>query len=134
MTGSPSCAPTSSGCCPEGPAYYPRDQRTDQPLELQVAELVREKVLQLTREEVPHAISVVVDEVIDKRIDATIFVETESQKQIVVGKRGSVVKQVGTRARPEIELLLGHQIFLDLKVKTRPKWRRDEAMLERLGI
>ncbi len=119
---------------PEGPPYYPREQRTDQPLDLQVAELVREKVLQLTREEVPHATSVVVDEVTEKTIHATIFVETESQKQIVVGKSGSVVKQVGTRARPEIELLLGHQIFLDLKVKARPKWRRDEAMLERLGI
>jgi len=122
------------GLLPEGPPYYPREQRTDQPLELQIAELVREKVLQLTREEIPHAISVVVDEVTEKTIHVTIYVETESQKQIVVGKGGSVVKQVGTRARPEIELLLGHQIFLDLKVKTRPKWRRDEAMLERLGI
>ena len=119
---------------PEGPPYYPREQRTDQPLELQVAELVREKVLQLTREEIPHAISVVVDEVTEKTIHVTIYVETESQKQIVVGKGGSVVKQVGTRARPEIELLLGHQVFLDLKVKARPRWRRDEAMLERLGI
>ncbi len=119
---------------PEGPLYYPREQRTDQPLAVQIAELIREKVLQLTREEVPHATSVVVDEVTEKTIHATIFVETESQKQIVVGKSGSVVKQVGTRARPEIELLLGHQIFLDLKVKARPKWRRDEAMLERLGI
>ena len=119
---------------PEGPPYYPLEQRTDQPLELQVAELVREKVLQLTREEVPHATSVVVDEVTEKTVQATIFVETESQKQIVIGKSGSVVKQVGTRARPEIELLLGHRIFLDLKVKARPRWRRDEAMLERLGI
>ncbi len=119
---------------PEGPLYYPREQRTDQPLAIQIAELIREKVLQLTREEVPHATSVVVDEVTEKTIHATIFVETESQKQIVVGKGGSVVKQVGTRARPEIEFLLGHQIFLDLKVKARPKWRRDEAMLERLGI
>jgi len=122
------------GLLPEGPPYYPREQRTDQPLVLQVAELVREKVLQLTREEVPHATSVVVDEVTEKTIHATIFVETESQKQIVIGKGGSVIKQVGTRARPEIEFLLGHQVFLDLKVKTRPKWRRDEAMLERLGI
>ena len=122
------------GLLPEGPPYYPRELRTDQPLELQIAELVREKVLQLTREEIPHAISVVVDEVTEKTIQVTIYVETESQKQIVVGKGGSVVKQVGTRARPEIELLLGHQVFLDLKVKARPRWRRDEAMLERLGI
>src|SRR5439155_13212408 len=92
---------------PEGPAYYPREQRTDLEPELQIAELVREKSLQLTREEVPHAISVEVDEVTDKVVRATIFVETESQKQIVIGKGGSVVKQIGTRARPEIELVLG---------------------------
>jgi GTP-binding protein Era len=119
---------------PEGPAYYPREQRTDLEPELQIAELVREKALQLTREEVPHAISVGVDELTDKVARATIFVETESQKQIVIGKGGSVVKQIGTRARPEIELLLGHPVFLELKVKSRPKWRRDEAMLERLGL
>jgi GTP-binding protein Era len=119
---------------PEGPAYYPREQRTDLTPETQVAELVREKALQLTREEVPHAISVEVEEMTDKVVRATIFVETDSQKQIVIGKGGSVVKQVGTRARPEIELLLGHSVFLDLKVKTRPRWRRDEAMLERLGL
>jgi len=119
---------------PEGPAYYPREQRTDQSPEAQIAELVREKALQLTREEVPHALSVEVDEVEDKVVRATIFVETESQKQIVVGKGGAVVKQIGTRARPEIELVLGHPVFLELKVKARPKWRRDEAMLERLGL
>jgi GTPase len=119
---------------PEGPAYYPVEQRTDLAPELQVAELVREKALQLTREEVPHAISVEVDELGDKVVRATIFVETESQKQIVVGKGGSVVKQIGTRARPEIELVLGHPVFLELNVKARPRWRRDEAMLERLGL
>jgi GTPase len=119
---------------PEGPAYYPREQRTDLDPDLQVAELVREKTLQLTRDEIPHAISVEVDEVTDKVVRATIFVETESQKQIVVGKGGSVVKQIGTRARPEIELLLGHRVFLELTVKSRPRWRRDEAMLERLGL
>jgi GTPase len=119
---------------PDGPAYYPREQRTDLDPELQVAELVREKALQLTRDEIPHAISVEVDEVTDKVVRATIFVETESQKQIVVGKGGSVVKQIGTRARPEIELLLGHTVFLELTVKSRPRWRRDEAMLERLGL
>jgi GTPase len=119
---------------PEGPAYYPREQRTDLTPETQVAELVREKALQLTREEVPHAISVEIEEITDKVVRATLFVETDSQKQIVVGKGGSVVKQIGTRARPEIELLLGHPVFLELTVKARPKWRRDEAMLERLGI
>jgi GTP-binding protein Era len=119
---------------PEGPAYYPAGQRTDLGPEVQVAELIREKALQLTREEVPHAISVEVDELGEKVVRATIFVETESQKQIVIGKSGSVVKKIGTRARPEIEQLLGHQVFLELKVKSRPRWRRDEAMLERLGI
>jgi GTP-binding protein Era len=119
---------------PEGPAYYPREQRTDLTPEAQIAELIREKALQLTREEVPHAISVEIEEVTEKVVRATLFVETDSQKQIVIGKGGSVVKQIGTRARPEIELVLGHPVFLDLNVKTRPKWRRDEAMLERLGI
>jgi GTPase len=119
---------------PEGPRYYPADQRSDLPLELQIAELVREKALQLTREEVPHAISVEIEELTDKVVGATIFVETESQKQIVVGKGGSIVKQIGTRARPEIELLLGHPVFLELRVKVRARWRRDDAMLERLGI
>ena len=119
---------------PEGPTYYPVEQRTDLAPELQVAELVREKALQLTREEVPHAISVEVDELGEKVVRATIFVETESKKQIVVGKGGSVVKQIGTRARPEIEHVLGHPVFLELNVKARPRWRRDEAMLERLGL
>ena len=119
---------------PEGPAYYPTEQRTDLAPEHQIAELVREKALQLTREEVPHAISVEVDELGEKVVRATIFVETDSQKQIVIGRGGSVVKQIGTRARPEIELLLGRHVFLELNVKTRPRWRRDEAMLERLGI
>jgi GTP-binding protein Era len=119
---------------PEGPAYYPHGQRTDLPAEAQISELVREKALQLTREELPHAISAEVEELTDKVVRVTVFVETESQKQIVVGKGGSVVKQIGTRARPEIELLLGHPVYLELKVKARPSWRRDEAMLERLGI
>jgi GTPase len=119
---------------PEGPAYYPREQRSDLEPQLQIAELVREKALQLTRDEIPHAISVEVDELTEKVVRATLFVETESQKQIVIGKGGSVVKQIGTRARPEIELVLGHSVFLELKVKSRPSWRRDEAMLERLGL
>ena len=119
---------------PEGPQYFPADQRTDLPLELQIAELVREKALHLTREEVPHAISAEVEELTEKVARVTIYVESDSQKQILVGRGGSVVKEIGTRARPEIEQLLGHAVFLDLKVKTRPKWRRDQAMLERLGI
>jgi GTPase len=119
---------------PEGPLYYPADQRTDLSPEQQIAELIREKALQLTRDEVPHAISAEVAEVDEQVVRATVFVETDSQKQIVVGRGGSVVKQIGTRARPEIELVLGRPVYLELQVKTRPKWRRDAAMLERLGI
>ena len=122
------------GLLPEGPAYFPEGERTDLSLELQVAELVREKALQLTREEVPHAISVEVEELGEDVVRANVFVETESQKQILVGRAGSMVKEIGVRARPEIELLLGRHLFLELHVKVRPRWRRDEAMLERLGI
>jgi GTPase len=122
------------GLLPEGPLYFPAEQRTDLPDEAQVAELVREKALALTREEVPHAITVETEEIEDKVVRANVLVETESQKQIVVGKGGSVIKEIGMRARPEIELLLGRKIFLELQVKVRPKWRRDERLLERLGI
>jgi len=119
---------------PEGPLYFPEGERTDLPPELQIAELVREKALQLTREEVPHAVSVEVEELSEEAVRANVFVETESQKQIVVGRGGSMIKEIGVRARPEIELLLGRHVFLELHVKVRPRWRRDEAMLERLGI
>jgi GTP-binding protein Era len=119
---------------PEGPRYFAEDERTDLPLEVQVAELIREKALQLTREEVPHAITVEVEELSRKVVRAAILVETESQKQIVVGKGGSMVRGIGTKARPEIEAILGHKVFVDLQVKVRPRWRRDEAVLERLGL
>ena len=122
------------GLLPEGPLYYPPDQRTDLSDETQIAELVREKALRLTREEVPHAITVEVEELEEKVVRAALYVETESQKQILVGKGGSMVRRIGTEARPEIEALLGRSIFLDLQVKVRPRWRRDEAMLERLGL
>jgi GTP-binding protein Era len=122
------------GLLPEGPPYFPADQRSDLSMEEEVGELIREKALALTREEVPHAISVEVEEIDEKVVRANVYVETESQKQIVVGKGGSVVKEIGSRARPEIEHLLGHQVFLELNVKARPRWRRDEAMLERLGL
>jgi GTPase len=95
---------------------------------------VREKALALTKEEVPHAISVEVEELGEKVARANLYVETESQKQILIGRGGSMVKQIGTKARPEVEHLLGHPVFLELQVKVRPKWRRDEALLERLGI
>jgi GTP-binding protein Era len=119
---------------PEGPAYFPPDQRTDLSVEEQIAELVREKALQLTRDEVPHSITAQVDEIEDKVVQAAVYVETDSQKQILVGKGGTMIREIGTRARPEVEALLGHPVFLELKVKVRPKWRRDERMLERLGL
>jgi len=119
---------------PEGPLYYPEEQRTDLPLDVQIAELVREKALWLTRDEVPHAISVEVEELDEKVLRGNILVETESQKQILVGKGGAMVREIGSRARPEIEALVGHPIYLELVVKVRPRWRRDEATLERLGL
>jgi GTPase len=119
---------------PEGPAYFPQEQRTDLPVEVQVAELVREQALRLTKEEVPHAITVEVQEIDDRVVRADVLVETESQKQIVIGKGGTMVREIGRRARPEIELVLGHSVFLELRVKVKPRWRRDEALLERLGI
>ncbi len=119
---------------PEGPPYFARDTNTDLTHEQQIAELIREKALQLTKEEVPHAVNAEVEEITEKVVRAFIVVETESQKQILVGKRGAMVKEIGVRARPEIEHLLGHHVFLELKVKVRPKWRRDAATLERLGL
>ncbi|MDX6486840.1 MAG: GTPase [Gaiellaceae bacterium] len=123
-----------AGLLPEGPLYFPVDQRTDLPLEAQIAELVREKALWLTKDEVPHAISVEVDEIDEKVLRANLLVETDSQKQILVGKGGSMVREIGTRARPEIEALLGRPIYLELMVKVRPHWRRNESTLERLGL
>jgi GTPase len=119
---------------PEGPAYFPPEQRTDLSTEDQIAELVREKALALTRDEVPHAITVEVEELEERVVRAIVYVETDSQKQIVVGGGGRMIKEIGTRARPEIEALLGHKVFLDLQVKVRPRWRRDERLLERLGL
>lgn len=118
----------------EGPPYFPEDQASDQQLDEQVAELVREQALALTREEIPHAISVLVEELGEKVVRALVLVETESQKQIVIGKGGAVIKEIGVRARPRIEQLLERSIFLDLRVQVRRRWRQDERMLERLGI
>jgi GTPase len=119
---------------PAGPAHFPADRRSDVEPDVQAAELVREKALELTRDELPHAITVEVEEIAAAAVRAVIYVETDSQKQIVIGRGGRMVREIGTRARPEIESLLGRSVFLELRVKTRPRWRRDEAMLERLGI
>ncbi len=119
---------------PEGPLYFEQEQRTDLPVEVQIAELVREQALRLTKDEVPHAITVEVQEIEERLVQADVLVETESQKQILVGKGGSMIREIGKRARPEVELLLGHPVFLELRVKVRPRWRRDETLLERLGL
>jgi GTP-binding protein Era len=119
---------------PEGPLYYPPDTDTDMPLEARIAELVREQALRLTKEEVPHAVTAEVVEIDDKRVHVRLYTETESQKQILIGKGGTMVREIGRGARPHVEELLGHPVFLELQVKASPKWRRNETMLERLGL
>jgi GTPase len=119
---------------PEGPQLFPAEMTTDLPLEVRIAELVREQALQIAREELPHAITAEVVEIDDKRVHVRLYTETESQKQILIGKGGQVVRDIGRGARPFIEQLLGHPIFLELQVKAAPKWRRNQTMLERLGL
>jgi GTP-binding protein Era len=119
---------------PEGQAHFGREVATDQTSIERIEEIVREKALQLTREEVPHALTVQLDELEERRVRAFVVVETESQKGILVGKKGATIREIGTRARPEVEAVLGRSVFLELVVKVRPKWRRDERALERLGL
>ena len=119
---------------PEGPLYYPAGEVTDMPLEARIAELVREQALRLTRDEVPHALTAEVVEIDDRRVHVRLYTETESQKQIMIGKGGQMVREIGRSARPAIEQLLGHSVYLELQVKAAPKWRRNETMLERLGL
>ena len=123
---------------PEGPAYYPTDAVTDQPLEVRLAEIVREKALAVTRQEVPHSIAVVVEELEESdaltRIHASLIVERDSQKGIVIGKGGETLKKIGSRAREEMERVLGHKVFLDLRVKVLKEWQRDPKALQRLGF
>jgi GTPase len=124
---------------PEGPFLYPPGDQSDQSTEIQIAELVREQVLLRTREEVPHSVEVEVDE-LEERDDgllivrARVWAETESQKGILVGAGGRMVRAVGTAARKEIERLLGRRVHLELNVRVRKGWRRDEGLLDRLGI
>jgi len=124
---------------PEGPRYFPRDMRTDQPLEVMIAEFIREKVLRATFDEVPHAVGVALDDLeFDEkaglaRIAAVIYVERESQKGIIIGKGGVMIKRVGTEAREDLERLLGMRVFLDLRVKVKKDWRRDAAQIRRFG-
>jgi GTP-binding protein Era len=124
---------------PEGPFLYPPEEHSDQSEQVRLAELVREQVLLRTREELPHAVEVEIDELEERDdgllvIHARVWAETESQKAILVGAGGRMVKAVGTAARKEIERLLGRRVHLDLNVRVRKGWRRDEALLDRLGI
>ncbi len=124
---------------PEGPFMYPPEDRSDLPLEVRLAELVREQVLRRTREEVPHSVEVELDELEERDdgpllVHARVWAETESQKGILVGAGGRMVKAIGTAARSEIEATLHRRVHLELQVRVRRGWRRDEALLDRLGI
>lgn len=125
---------------PEGPMYFPSQMTTDRPISFQAAELIREKILLLTREEVPHCVAVIVDQVIEKEegilyIAATIYVERQSQKGILIGKAGSMIKQIGTLARMEIESVVNKKVYLDLHVKVKKNWRdKDFIILNEIGM
>jgi len=123
---------------PFGPRYFPVEQVTDQDERFLAAELIREQVLRQLRQEVPHALAVVIDEFKDRGenlsyISATIVVERDSQKQIVIGRGGAMLKQIGQAARVEIEQALGRRVYLEMWVKVVPKWRRDPEQLRRMG-
>lgn len=121
---------------PEGPAYFPPDHITDQPLRFIAAESIREKIINETREEVPHSVAVLIDawEETPKltHISATIYVEKEGQKRIVIGSKGEMMKRIGTMARQEMEALLSRKIFLELFVKVRPRWRENPQFLKEM--
>jgi len=124
---------------PEGPFLFPPEQRSDLPSEILLAELIREQVLRRTRDELPHAVEVQVGEVAYREdgvveVHAQIWAETESQKGILIGAGGSRIKEIGTAARAELERELGARVFLDLQVRVRKRWRKDEGLLDRLGI
>ncbi len=123
---------------PQGPRYYPADQLTDQNMRFIVAELIREQALRFVHQEVPHAVAVVVEEWKQRRehltyIGATVYVEKDSQKGILIGAGGKMLKRIGRAAREEIERLVGNRVYLALSVKVRKKWRKDEDELRRLG-
>jgi GTP-binding protein Era len=124
---------------PEGPFYFESDQRSDQSEEHRLAELVREQVLRRTREEIPHSVEVQVEAIDDSRedlvrVEAAVLAETESQKRILIGAGGQMIKAIGIAARREIEKELGTRIHLELRVQVRRHWRADERVLDRLGI
>jgi GTP-binding protein Era len=137
--GVPELVEALTGLLPEGPFLYPPDERTDLPERVRLAELIREQVLARTRDELPHAIEVEVDELEERGdglllVAARVWAETESQKGILIGAGGGMVRAVGTAARAEMEALLGRRVHLDLSVRVRKGWRRDDALLDRLGI
>lgn len=136
--GVPELARCLAGLMPEGPFFFPPDAVSDQPTATLVAELVREQAIRRTFQEVPHAVEVVVEDMEDDdgllRIRALLWVETESQKGILVGRGGRMVKAIGTGARKEIGKLLGERVHLDLSVRVRGGWRGDDGLLDRLGI
>ena len=123
---------------PQGPQYFPDDQLTDQPERFVVSEIIREKIFELTKEEIPYATAVIIEEMKEEpditRIHAAIIVERDSQKGILIGKGGSMLKKIGTLARLDAEKLLGAKIFLKLYVKVKKGWREDEHMLKNIGI
>jgi len=123
---------------PQGPKYFPDDQLTDQPERFIVSELIREKIFELTEEEIPYSTAVVIEEMNERpditRITAVIYVERDSQKGILIGKGGGMLKQIGTLAREDAEKLLGAKIFLQIWVKVKKGWREDENMLKNIGI
>jgi GTP-binding protein Era len=123
---------------PEGPPLYPDHDVTDQPIDIRLAELVREQALRVTREEVPHSVAVLVEEIEREgdltRVHATLIVERDSQKGIVIGHGGETLKQIGTMARGQMEPLLGTRVYLDLRVKVLKEWQRDPKALNRLGF
>lgn len=138
-TGIEDVVQTLLGLMPEGPAYYPETATSDQSRELVIAERIREKALELTREEVPHSVAVVVEEIARREdsdlhdITASIYVERDSQKGILIGRGGEMLKKIGTRARKDIEPIVGGRVFLDLRVKVEPRWQQDERALDRFG-
>ena len=127
-----------TGFLPTGPQYFPPEMVSDQPEKVLIAELIREKALELTRDEVPHSVAVMVEEVMPRQdgrlvdIEATIYVERESQKGIIIGKGGRLIKEIGTRARKEIEPLLGSKVFLSLRVKVEKNWSKNPEFINRL--
>jgi GTP-binding protein Era len=127
-----------AGLLPEGPFYFPPEEVSDQTEQVMLAELVREQVLRRTRQEVPHAVEVQIEEIEERdglvAVRAFLWTETESQKGILIGARGAMIKSIGTAARRELERELATRVHLDLSVRVRRSWRGDDALLDRLGI